>query len=602
MQLHLNKLQSLPNSLIDLVNLLYLDLSRNELTSLPPNLATLPNLRTLNLSQNQLTSLDLTISDNGKSYDSGSFFAPTVVRATEPLPKLQSLDLSRNAIVAKNIVFQQLPQSLEAIDLSFNQLGQAQHLIVALSKLPRLLTLDLGKSDMAEDPLSLLAQSNENKFAKLRSLKLLGSSISEEAVRQALPSRSIIFDVIRTNRPKGSDELEVILNPPVIKEAWELEAEKRLRPSASRANLRAAEEQASTTFGLPPASTRPVVKEDWEIEAEQGLISEGAKRRMRAAKQAERVESAAAATTARNSKPLAKPVEKEQWEIDAEQGLLTEGAKRRARAMAAQAHSKPTEELDAAGVGTKAVSSRQVMPMKTSSPPPSHSVASYYNESKQTLQLPAAIPRPKTHARAISLAPKLTASDDPNPLLPDATLPLSKIVSEAFASNLRVLTLSNRRVNQCFELPSLGNYQSDALLPSLDELNLDSCGLTDNVAIKEDDATPRSQPLLTLVANLFPSLSVLNISQNSITNLNGVANLFIPDWDMRRKGLKVFKAQGNRISDLDGLSRVCDGWKNEAKVDGWRLEEMDLRDNEIPKLPAELGLLPLDVLLVEGNV
>jgi len=28
---------------------------------------------------------------------------------------------------------------------------------------------------------------------------------------------------------------------------------------------------------------------------------------------------------------------------------------------------------------------------------------------------------------------------------------------------------------------------------------------------------------------------------------------------------------------------------------------LDLRDNEIGKLPAELGLLPLDVLLVDGN-
>ena len=28
---------------------------------------------------------------------------------------------------------------------------------------------------------------------------------------------------------------------------------------------------------------------------------------------------------------------------------------------------------------------------------------------------------------------------------------------------------------------------------------------------------------------------------------------------------------------------------------------MDLRDNEIGKLPAELGLLPLEVFLVEGN-
>ena len=31
------------------------------------------------------------------------------------------------------------------------------------------------------------------------------------------------------------------------------------------------------------------------------------------------------------------------------------------------------------------------------------------------------------------------------------------------------------------------------------------------------------------------------------------------------------------------------------------METLDLRDNEIGKLPAELGLLPLDIFLVEGN-
>jgi Leucine-rich repeat (LRR) protein len=37
-------------------------------------------------------------------------------------------------------------------------------------------------------------------------------------------------------------------------------------------------------------------------------------------------------------------------------------------------------------------------------------------------------------------------------------------------------------------------------------------------------------------------------------------------------------------------------------VPDWKLEELDLRDNEISNLPGELGLLPLDVFLVDGNV
>ena len=37
-------------------------------------------------------------------------------------------------------------------------------------------------------------------------------------------------------------------------------------------------------------------------------------------------------------------------------------------------------------------------------------------------------------------------------------------------------------------------------------------------------------------------------------------------------------------------------------VKGWKLEELDVRDNEIGRLPAEVGLLPMDVFLVDGNV
>ena len=33
----------------------------------------------------------------------------------------------------------------------------------------------------------------------------------------------------------------------------------------------------------------------------------------------------------------------------------------------------------------------------------------------------------------------------------------------------------------------------------------------------------------------------------------------------------------------------------------WMLEELDLRDNEIGRLPAKLGILPLEVFLVDGN-
>lgn len=179
-------------------------------------------------------------------------------------------------------------------------------------------------------------------------------------------------------------------------------------------------------------------------------------------------------------------------------------------------------------------------------------------------------------------------------------MPLAMIATQSFAHTLRVLTLSNRRVNTVFDLPS--TYQSTSPLPVLDELNLVSCGLSNTVPISVEGTPGQSTALLPLISDLFPALSTLDLSQNALSNIDSIHTLLMPDWDKRRKGLKVFKAQGNSIENLDGIIAVCGGWKNDGKVDGWRLEEMDLRDNAIQKLPAELGLLPLDVLLVEGNL
>ena len=59
--------------------------------------------------------------------------------------------------------------------------------------------------------------------------------------------------------------------------------------------------------------------------------------------------------------------------------------------------------------------------------------------------------------------------------------------------------------------------------------------------------------------------------------------------------------RGNKINDLMGLEAVVQVLKSEGRVEAWRPEELDIRDNEIAKLPLMSGYLPLDVLLVEGD-
>ena len=69
-----------------------------------------------------------------------------------------------------------------------------------------------------------------------------------------------------------------------------------------------------------------------------------------------------------------------------------------------------------------------------------------------------------------------------------------------------------------------------------------------------------------------------------------------------RKGLRHLRLRGNRINQLDGFQAIAERFRGNRDVPEWRLEELDLRDNEIGKLPPELGLLPVDVFLVDGNV
>ena len=49
-------------------------------------------------------------------------------------------------------------------------------------------------------------------------------------------------------------------------------------------------------------------------------------------------------------------------------------------------------------------------------------------------------------------------------------------------------------------------------------------------------------------------------------------------------------------------ARNCRAAQRNKELPAWELEKLDLRDHEIGKLPPELGLLPLDVFLVCGNM
>lgn len=582
----MNKLTSLPKTFADLSFLTILDLSQNRLTSLPDNIWSLPELTTLNISENQLTSLPFKAPFQSaskrtgpNSYASTDFFTPAVVRAATPLPKLVNLNASHNKISASAIDLD-IPSLLVKFDLSANPLGKADALLQKLATLPRLSELRFEKAEIADGsvPADLLSSLTSPPFPRLRLLDFSETSVTLASVQIAFSSLAQELDHNFTNDEPAPGVARILVGKRVLKEAWEIELEQRSHERV----------QKGSGFG------------DWDPEP--------AKPRTRTVSTIAPLP-VTKGTTAQPLRPRPQPnptarkeVPKEAWEIEAEQGLLTEGGKRRARA----AEAAREEERSA-----------------TSSPTSNGSSLSnpkYYNAATQTLTLPTSSPAPKAmHNRSFSLASSSFASSSASPrtedLAPPApTLPLSVILAQPFANSLRVLILTNRRLDRSFAIPH--DIPSSGFLPSLEELDLEGCNLDDTVVVHRaapsengvngtNGATTQNsnEPLLPTLAKLFPSLRSLNLSYNRLSDASMTSEALsaLILQSPGKNGLRALRLRGNRLSELTGLQKVAELFKGNRAVPEWKMEELDLRDNEIGKLPAEIGLLPLDVLLVEGN-
>ncbi|KAG7451429.1 L domain-like protein [Guyanagaster necrorhizus] len=585
--LHKNKLLSLPDTLGDLSSLTILDLSHNALSVLPPTIFSLPELTTLNLAHNQLPSLPFNapFSDRNSRirYTSTDPFAPVVNRSITPLPRLITLDVSHNKLASDVMDIPNIPTALTKLDISSNPLGihnsATRQLLQKLGTLSGLKELRLDHAEIGDDAFPPDFSSGPI-FPQLHLLDVGETAVTMDAIKVALKGlkQNISYDLTMEEPCEGT--IRVLVGKKIIREQWELEAERR----AQSRFVRNAQPSDGTELKTSASEKIKTAKESWEMEAEQGLLTEGGKRRARA--------QAAAAVVSKSaplflSKPPA-PAVKEAWEIEAEQGLLTEGGKRRARAAAAQTpSSKPSSGQSAFSLAN----------------------SQCYSEATQTLILPPSAPPPKSaHSRTFSLALHTSPSSllsRTDIAIPTPTLPLASIVTEAFAENLKVLVLVNRRMDRSFSLPT----GEGPFLPHLEELNLEGCSLADQVPVSHpgsDTTTPNwtNESLLPLIAKLFPSLQTLKLSYNVISSscltTDALSSLIL--CTSQRKGLKRLELRGNKITTLEGLQGITELFKGHRDVPGWKLDELDLRDNEIGKLPPELGLLPLDVFLVDGNL
>ncbi|KAI0043998.1 RNI-like protein [Auriscalpium vulgare] len=584
--LHNNRLRSLPDSFCDLSFLMTVDLSHNALTSLPFYFFALPALTTLNLSHNALNSLPFNTPfspDNAANAPvkprsrSSDMFAPAVVRADTPLPKLANLNVSSNKISATAIDITALPRYIARLDLSENPLTSgsgdaAEGLIAALASLPKLQELHAKRAELDDAAFTpSLLENTTNPFPSLQHLDFEETHVSRDALASALAciAKELNFDVTSDDLPLDSPTrsspaptatIGVIVGKKIVREKWELEADRRakLRSMRSAANLRQRSEAEEAT----PSTTATAVP----------------------TKRSEQVKP-----------PTPKrEVLKEQWEIDAEQGLLTEGGRRRARAQAALQEAEAAAAAEAATATDDSATSTALSKSK------------YWDARQQTLALPPLSPPTRGHGRGFSLASgaahgHMVGGVGADVTLPTATLPLALIAAQSFADNLRVLELKGRRADVSFALPEAGG----PVLPRLEELILDGCALGDEVPTTRG-AEKGMQDTLSLLAVLFPSLRTLDLTFNNLTAAALTKETFAKLVLARdgRAGLKHLRLRGNRLANLDGLQELAvELFTGGASAhEAWKLEELDVRENSVEALGGELGLLPLDVFLVEGNV
>jgi hypothetical protein len=462
---------------------------------------------------------------SSQSRGSSGFFSPNLARATEPFPALKTLRANHNQIKALNVDSGHLPRNLVEVDFSSNDLGNSATLFGALAALPSLQMLWVASCNL--EPISFPPASRSN-FPKLRLLDVSENpALKEQVVAAAIKDREIEIGTTENLLDGGAKVIIGKKGP--MKEAWEIEAEHRVkrRPqSEPEPELQPESEPVSGPLPLPKKAAR------------------------------------LALVTAKVAPA------KEAWELEAEQGLMTEGGRRRARALAAAAEA------------TSPTVAHGETPTPTSSGRTATLLTSFFDGPHSTLILPQS--QLRSHNRNFSSVVLPRPANAAELLVPSPTLPLVTILEQPFLNSIRTLVLTNRRMDPSFSLPSTGKAHS--YLPNLDELRLDNCNLGNSVQVTSEGGLSTKEPLIELIGNIFRSLGTLDLSYNALTSLAGIAPLFTPDEGAKRKGLKVLRVRGNRIDSLETLEELAGVWHSGSGIQGWRGEEIDLRDNELIKV------------------
>lgn len=478
-------------------------------------------------------------------------------------------------------------------------------MLIALSTLPSLKELHMRASGLHDAALSDLRLEPSAAFTQLEALDVGDNDgLSESCARRTILSRTsgdgevVVashMDIATAQAAKASSDrgggghiavVRLVVGKHIVKEAWEIENERRDAARRAPASVIAAGAEEDNGLGLGFGKRETRVRRTADRDRETTVSTRS--------------------TTTHHDNGVAQPSLSER-------------------------NSSSPRSPTIGGEGN---------PSKGSDLTPSRSrgaidlLEKYYDSAKHTLALPAAVPVKtrggSSHLRSQSLAIGNNGStgDSEDMLIPRATFPHSIIITQPWSRTLRILKLSNRRADVSFMLSALafdgGVNNSAVQLPSVDELGIDGCNLGSRIKLtcvreKSDvqniegaggengpssthaaadtgtngssrprlsDLEMKEDDLLSVLHRIFPTLTCLDLSENVLTTLDGVGAMFLEG------GLRVLRVRGNKLDeaalgDLVAIgSRIRDG-DDDAKGN-WNGVEVDLRSNEIGKVRVRI--------------